>query len=287
VAAQIDYHTPAGGSSIDGGEDVIVVGTGFTGATAVTFGPLEAFFTVDSDTQITAVAPPAEPGISEPGWIRVWHDGEASPAGLIAQWTWCGTTLADIAAQPENFVPHVEQTIPAGSATTAGGEAVRIEGRNFAGVYAVRIGPFPVDFTVESDSVIHVVAPAYHDTVALDHVYPRVFNRFGGNDPTVLPEWTWGGRTMADLSERVDDDAPFEVHDYEPKDGASLDGGDDVTVTGKGFTGVTDVWFGPLRAPEFWVLSDEQVLVVAPPYDPAVVYDAPARSACTAGRGPA
>ncbi|KAK1178905.1 IPT/TIG domain-containing protein [Streptomyces sp. NBS 14/10] len=40
-----------------GGNDVIITGTAFTGATMVKFGAKNASFTVDSDTQITAVAP--------------------------------------------------------------------------------------------------------------------------------------------------------------------------------------------------------------------------------------
>jgi len=43
-----------------GGTTVVIIGRNFTGATAVMFGANAATsFTVDSDTQITAVSPPA------------------------------------------------------------------------------------------------------------------------------------------------------------------------------------------------------------------------------------
>jgi hypothetical protein len=41
-----------------GGTTVTITGTGFTGATSVTFGTASAKFTVNSDTQITATSPP-------------------------------------------------------------------------------------------------------------------------------------------------------------------------------------------------------------------------------------
>lgn len=40
-----------------GGNQVVLTGTNFTGATLVKFGTKSASFTVDSATQITAVAP--------------------------------------------------------------------------------------------------------------------------------------------------------------------------------------------------------------------------------------
>ena len=50
--------SPANGS-LAGGTSVVINGSNFTGATAVKFGPSHALsFTVDSDTQITAVSPP-------------------------------------------------------------------------------------------------------------------------------------------------------------------------------------------------------------------------------------
>jgi hypothetical protein len=49
--------SPTGGPT-SGGTTVIISGSGFTGASSVTFGSIAAAsFNVDSDTQITAVSP--------------------------------------------------------------------------------------------------------------------------------------------------------------------------------------------------------------------------------------
>jgi len=57
TAATVTNVSPTTGST-DGGTIVIITGTGFTGATAVSFGSTAATrFTVDSDSQITAISP--------------------------------------------------------------------------------------------------------------------------------------------------------------------------------------------------------------------------------------
>ncbi|MGN8003398.1 IPT/TIG domain-containing protein, partial [Acidovorax sp. 22279] len=54
-----------GEGSMLGGTEVTITGSGFTGATTVLFGSKPATrFTVDSDTQITAVAPPQPAGLT-------------------------------------------------------------------------------------------------------------------------------------------------------------------------------------------------------------------------------
>ncbi len=61
-ASTVTGLTPTHGS-VDGGSSVLINGTGFTGATSVDFGTkAAASFTVNSDTQITAIAPSGTAG---------------------------------------------------------------------------------------------------------------------------------------------------------------------------------------------------------------------------------
>ena len=70
-----------------GGNNVVITGNGFTGAQSVHFGALVVTsFTVDSDTQITAVAPPAKSkGVPI---VRVVVNGVASPPTPAARYTY-------------------------------------------------------------------------------------------------------------------------------------------------------------------------------------------------------
>ncbi len=61
AAPTISSKSPPDGPP-SGGTSVTIRGTGFTGATSVTFDGIAASFTVDSDSQITAVSPPHASG---------------------------------------------------------------------------------------------------------------------------------------------------------------------------------------------------------------------------------
>jgi hypothetical protein len=68
-----------------GGTTVIITGTGFTGATAVAFGAAPATsFTVDLDTQITAVSPPGTGTVD----VRVTAGGVTSRTSPADQFTY-------------------------------------------------------------------------------------------------------------------------------------------------------------------------------------------------------
>ena len=85
---------PATGSEV-GGTSVVITGTYFTGATAVTFGGTPAAsFTVDSDTQITAVTPAGTVGavavaVTAPGGTvgtGTFTYVQVAPIPTLSQW---------------------------------------------------------------------------------------------------------------------------------------------------------------------------------------------------------
>ena len=77
-------------SSADEGYSVIITGTKFTGATAVKFGDTDALsFTVDSDTQITAVVSSGTSGkitVTTAGGTATSADDFTPPAGSVNPW---------------------------------------------------------------------------------------------------------------------------------------------------------------------------------------------------------
>ncbi|MGW4719407.1 IPT/TIG domain-containing protein [Nocardia sp. NPDC004260] len=128
-----------GQGSTAGGTSVTLTGSGLTGATAVTFGTTPATsFTVDSDTQITAVAP-AGTGIVS---VTVTAPGGTSN----------GVTFIYV------VVPTITAVSPA-SGPASGGNNVTISGTGFTGPLTVRFGSTATTFTVDSALQITAVAP--------------------------------------------------------------------------------------------------------------------------------
>ncbi|MGN2637680.1 IPT/TIG domain-containing protein [Nocardia takedensis] len=125
--------------STAGGTTVVLTGTGLTDVTGVDFGGTPATsFTVDSDTQITAVAP-AGTGIVP---ITVTAPGGVSGAVPFVY----------------VVVPTVTAVAPA-SGPEAGGTTVTITGTDFTGPLTVRFGGTATSFTIDSDTQITAVAP--------------------------------------------------------------------------------------------------------------------------------
>jgi hypothetical protein len=129
-----------------GGPSVVITGTNFTGATAVTFGGTSASFTVDSATQITAIAPPHATGTID---VLV-----ATPNGISA------------AVQGDQFfyvaaVPSVTGVSPP-SGPAAGGTFVTVTGTNFGGATGVAFGSTAASsFSVNSATQLLAVSPAH------------------------------------------------------------------------------------------------------------------------------
>jgi hypothetical protein len=180
--------SPSSGLTL-GGTSVIIKGMGFDSPdTAVSFGDKNALScTVDSGTQITAVAP-----ASAAGRVRV-----------TVSTTWGGSsadTPADDYTYVDPGVPVITGLSPA-TGLTLGGTSVIISGGGFTGTVgtaAVTFGGLDAtSYTVNSDTKITATAPA-HDagTVRVQVIAP------GGTTPdTAADDYTY---TVAPVTTRVD-----------------------------------------------------------------------------------
>jgi plastocyanin len=132
----ISSFSPASGPA---GTVVTIVGAGFTGATAVSFGGAAATFTVDADTQISATVP------------------AAAVTGSISLTTPGGTTTST-----NEFVVLVPPSIASFSpASGTVGAAVTISGSHLTGATAVSFGGVAASvFNVDSDAQLSATVPA-------------------------------------------------------------------------------------------------------------------------------
>ncbi|MFC6354638.1 IPT/TIG domain-containing protein [Luethyella okanaganae] len=125
-----------------GGTVVTIIGTGFTGATGVTFGGAPGTgFVVVSDTEIRVTSPAHAPGVVDV--VVAGPGGVSDPLPFLYD----AVTVVD--------------TVDPGTGPEAGGTTVTITGRCFTGATAVRFGDkSALSFTVVSDTVITAVSPA-------------------------------------------------------------------------------------------------------------------------------
>lgn len=173
-ADQFTYAAPAitgiapseGGTS--GGTAVTITGTGFTGASAVNFGPnVSTSVNVVSDTQITASSPSGS-GVVD---VRV-----TTPDG----------TSAVVASDQFTYVPAVSSVSPA-FGPAAGGTSVTITGIGFNSATAVNFGTTAAVFAVNSDTQITATSPAGSSVVDVTVVTP------GGTSATsASDQFTYG-----------------------------------------------------------------------------------------------
>lgn len=132
--------TPSTGPT--GGDTTVTVeGSGFTGATAVTFGSAAATsFTVVSDTQITAVTP----------------TGAARAAAVAV--TGPGGTATDAGGFTYVAPPTITSVAPA-SGPTGGGTTVTVEGTNLSAATSVTVGGSAATVSSDTPTSITLSAP--------------------------------------------------------------------------------------------------------------------------------
>ncbi len=163
---------PASGT-IAGGTTVVITGTGFTGATGVTFGGTTGTGTiVNSATQITTTSPAHAAGTVD---VLVTTPGGTSP-----------NTSAD------NFTygsgPNITLLSPS-QGPTGGGTAVTITGTGFTGATSVTFdGVAGTSMVVVSDTSITVVSPAHSNDV----VRVAVTTPIGTSADVAADDFTYG-----------------------------------------------------------------------------------------------
>ncbi len=148
--------------------------------------------------------------------------------------------------------PTITSVSPA-SSTTAGGQAVTITGTNLGAIQSLLFGDEPAtSYTVVSSTQINAVAPANPTTAS------------------GLTLTTSAGSTTASFTYTAGSDPV--VSSVSPTSGY-LSGGVPVTITGSNFTGATDLYFGSVAAPAFWIDSDTEITAYAPPASSAGTVD--------------
>jgi large repetitive protein len=210
------------------GTTVVITGNGFTAATAVKFGSTSASsYTVNSDTQITAVAPAGSAGTVS---VNVTTAGGTSATGGTGD-DYTYTRLPTVTAR----------TPTSGPAT--GGTSVALTGAYLTGATAVKFGTTnAASYTVNSSTSITAVSPAGTGVV----------------DITVT---TAGGTSATSSSDRF---SYVPVVDSLSPSAGPLAGGTSVIITGDGFTAATAVKFGVTSASSYTVNSDTQITATSP-----------------------
>ena len=204
--------SPAAGP-LGGGKLVTITGTGFTGATAVDFGPNNA-----APMPLTFVSPTLIQVDSPPG-VGVVDVTVTTPVGTSTR------SSADLFTY--EAAPTVSGLSPdAGS--LAGGTLVTITGTNFTGAKTVDFGPNnpATAMTVVNATTITAYSPA--GTVA------------GAVDVTVTAA---GGTSSTSAADQFAYVAAPMLTSLSPTSGPAA-GGTTVTITGTGFAGATAVDFG-------------------------------------------
>jgi phospholipase C len=217
--------------SVLGGTSVVITGADFTGATAVSFGGVPATsFSVDSNSQVTAVSPPGS-GTAD---ITVTAAGGTSIAVPVDHFAYTSG-------------PAVSSVDPT-TGPPSGGNTVTINGSGFLGATSVQFGSAAAQsFQVDTDSQITATAPAGGTTV----------------DVTVTSQNDTSATSSADQYTYVSGAAPA-VTGVTPASGPPA-GCNEVTLSGSGFSGASQVMFGSKPAESFVVDSDTKLVAVPPP----------------------
>jgi hypothetical protein len=229
AAPTVQTISPVAGP-LNGGTQVTITGTGFTGAPVVHFGTAAASsVTVLSATQILAVAPAEAAGTVD---VTVTGPGGVSTTSSADQFTYLAA-------------PAVTGVSPA-VGPLGGGTQVMITGTSFTDATVVDFGTIAAtNVVVVSATQITVTSPA---------------ELAGTVDITVTGPGGTSGTSSADQFTYLT--VPT-VAAISPAAGP-LNGGTLVTITGASFTAATVVDFGTIAATQVVVVSATEITAVSP-----------------------
>ncbi|AZS73610.1 cell shape-determining protein [Streptomyces lydicus] len=209
-----------------GGNTVSISGCGLAATTGVTFGAAPAAsFTVDSDTAITAVAPPGTGSV---------------PVTVVTADSASNSLTYVYAGSPG--LPFIQAIAPQ-AGDPAGGSDIIAVGSGFSDATAVSFGgTAAAGFTVASDTIIGITTPPGSGTVPVTVTTP------GGTSNSV--PFTYSATLPPRLVAAT------------PRCGRP---GRTIVIFGCKVNRATAVTFGGHPADSFTVLSDNVILAVAPP----------------------
>ena len=242
---------PSSGEPL-GGNTVTIVGSGFTTATAVDFGPAPASsFKIDSDTQITAISPPGTDGTTVD--VRVTAAQGISPvsSGSAFRFQLVPVTITNI--NPKGGSP-LGGGAPILTNPSRRSTVVTVTGTGFVKVTAVKFGTVPAaKFSVDSETQITAVSPIapQPDNTTVDIQVTAVQ---GTSPPVPADRFTYSAKPILDY---------FLTSAASPAAGGAA-----VRVKGVHLSGATAVSFGDqtVTCPsDCSVQSDTEISVTAPP----------------------
>ena len=221
-----------------GGTPVILTGSGFASAApsgAVQFGSTAANYTVNSDTQITAIAPPGAAGTVD---ITVSTVGGTSATSSGDRFTY---------AQAPTTASITPTTGP-----SAGGTQITLTGTHLSAASTVKFGnQSATGVSVVSDTQLTAISPPGTGTVDLTVTTPG-----GTSAITGTARFSYAGvPSITGLSTQH----------------GPVAGGTQVLISGSGFTAATSVKFGTAEAAGFTVDSATRITANAPPGSSGIV----------------
>jgi hypothetical protein len=214
--------------STEGGTNVTIRGTNFTGATSVTFGGLSATsLSIVNSTTITCITPACTTGA-----VGIIVTTGGGPSDAFSSFTY--------------ITPPSITDISPSSGSTVGGTNVTITGTNFTGATLVTFGGLvATNINVVNNTTITCVTPA----------------RSTGAGAVGIIVTTGGGPSGAFSSFTYI--TPPVVTSISPLTGSTA-GGTSVTITGTSFTAATLVTFSGLAATSLSVVNSTTITCITP-----------------------